>query len=53
MRLLGELGPTCAIQLPPGDVLARLLPAAAPDVRALAVDDAGLARTAARARRYL
>jgi malonate decarboxylase epsilon subunit len=53
MRLLGELGTTCAIQLPPGDVLARLLPAAAPDVQALAVDDAGLARTAARARRHL
>lgn len=53
MRLLGELGTTCAIQLPPGDVLARLLPAAAPDVQALAVDGAGLARTAARARRHV
>lgn len=53
MRLLGELGTTCAIQLPPGDVLARLLPAAAPDALALAVDDAGPARTAARARRHL
>ncbi|HST65514.1 MAG TPA: acyltransferase domain-containing protein [Mycobacteriales bacterium] len=52
-RLLGELGTTCAIQLPPGDVLARLLPAAAPDVLALAADDGGLARTAARARRRL
>jgi malonate decarboxylase epsilon subunit len=53
MRLLGELGTTCAIQLPPGDVLARLVPAAAPDVLALAVADGGPDRTAARARRTL
>ncbi|MDT5009238.1 MAG: malonate decarboxylase epsilon subunit [Mycobacterium sp.] len=50
MRLLPELGATCAIEIPPGHVLTRLLAGAAPLVTTLSVDDDGIGTVLARAR---
>ncbi|MFJ9381328.1 ACP S-malonyltransferase [Streptomyces sp. NPDC101455] len=44
MRVIGELGATHAVQMPPGRILARLLPDAAPATRPIAVDESGLGR---------
>ncbi|MBZ3900361.1 ACP S-malonyltransferase [Streptomyces griseiscabiei] len=41
-RVLAELGVTRAVQMPPGRVLARLMQAAAPGTRPIALDDAGI-----------
>jgi malonyl CoA-acyl carrier protein transacylase len=49
MRLLPELGATCAIDTPPGHVLTRLLAPPAPTVTALSVDDDGIRAVTARA----
>jgi malonate decarboxylase epsilon subunit len=51
MRLLPELGATCAIETPPGHVLTRLLASSAPAVNALSVDDDGIGTVTSRARR--
>ncbi|WP_371658164.1 ACP S-malonyltransferase [Streptomyces sp. NBC_00280] len=44
MRVIGELGATHAIQMPPGQVLARLLPDAAPATRPIALDGSEFGR---------
>ncbi|PPS70048.1 MULTISPECIES: ACP S-malonyltransferase [Streptomyces] len=44
MSVIGELGATHAIQMPPGQVLARLLPDAAPATRPIALDGSGFGR---------
>jgi malonate decarboxylase epsilon subunit len=49
MRLLPELGATCAIETPPGHVLTRLLVSTAPTLTALSVDDDGIRAVTARA----
>lgn len=41
-RLLGELGATCAVEVPPGHVLTRLLTSAVPSITAISVTDDGL-----------
>jgi malonate decarboxylase epsilon subunit len=50
MRLLPELGATCAVETRPGHVLTPLVRSAAPGVIAVALQDSGLATAAARAR---
>ena len=53
-RLLGELGVTCAVEVPPGHVLTRLLTSAVPSITAISVTDDGFeaaARLAARSGR--
>jgi malonate decarboxylase epsilon subunit len=40
-RLLGELGVTSAVEIPPGHVLTRLLASAVPSIRAVSVTDDG------------
>jgi malonate decarboxylase epsilon subunit len=47
MSLMGELGATCAIQMPPGHALAALAADSAPASRALALDDVGIERAVA------
>ena len=42
MGLMGELGATCAIQMPPGHTLAALATESVPGIRALAFDDVGI-----------
>ena len=51
-RLMSELGTTCAVQVPPGHVLIRLLAAAAPQVHTISLADANIDRTAAYARQH-
>lgn len=51
-RLLPELGVTCAVQVPPGGVLATLLTRNVPSVYAIALADAGMQTTVRRARQH-
>ncbi len=51
-RLLPELGVTCAVQVPPGGVLATLLARNVPSVYSIALAEAGMQTTARRARRH-
>ena len=51
VRLMTELGVTCAIETPPGHALTALISAIAPGVTALAVSQDGMSAAAARARR--
>ncbi|MGP4018741.1 ACP S-malonyltransferase [Saccharopolyspora sp. 5N708] len=51
-RLMSELGATYAVQLPPGDVLSRLLLRTLPQLHADALED-GIHRVLAHSRRYL
>jgi malonate decarboxylase epsilon subunit len=46
VRLMSELGATCAIQMPPGHALATLVAGAAPSIHAVALDD-GIERAVA------
>jgi len=48
-RLMAELGVTCAVETPPGQVLTRLLTSAAPSVVAIAMEDNGLTASVRRA----
>ncbi|GAS94975.1 malonate decarboxylase epsilon subunit [Mycolicibacterium canariasense] len=50
MRLLPELGVTCAVEARPGDILTRLLASTAPGIEALSLQDHSLASAAYRAR---
>jgi malonate decarboxylase epsilon subunit len=47
MRLMPELGATCAIQMPPGHALAALVAGCAPSMYALALEDVGIERVVA------
>jgi malonate decarboxylase epsilon subunit len=47
MRLMPELGATCAIQMPPGHALAALVAGSAPAMYALALEDVGIERVVA------
>ena len=53
IRLMGELGATCAIETQPGHVLTRLLSSAAPGIRAIAMHDNDFATVVARTQRIL
>ena len=44
MRLMPELGATCAVQMPPGHALAALVAGSAPSMYALALEDDGIER---------
>ena len=52
-RLMGELGATCAIEMPPGHVLTRLLSSAAPAVAAASLQESGVAAAVRQAHRIL
>ena len=52
MRLMPELGATCAVQMPPGHALAALVAGSAPSMYALALEDDGIERAVAQARRF-
>ena len=41
-RLMGELGATRAVEMPPGHVLTRLMASAVPAMAAISLDDAGI-----------
>jgi malonate decarboxylase epsilon subunit len=47
MRLMPELGATCAVQMPPGHALAALVAGSAPSMYALALEDDGIERAVA------
>jgi malonate decarboxylase epsilon subunit len=47
MRLLPELGATCAIQMPPGHALAALVAGSVPSMYAVALEDDGIERVVA------
>ena len=42
--LMGELGATCAIQMPPGHALAALMADSVPAINTLALEDDGIER---------
>ena len=44
VRLMGELGATCAIQMPPGHALAALMADSVPAINTLALEDDGIER---------
>jgi malonate decarboxylase epsilon subunit len=50
LRLLGELGVTTTIELPPGHVLTSLALRSLPDLKAIALDEVGIAAALHRAR---
>jgi len=47
MRLMRELGATCAVQMPPGHALAALVARSTPSIYALALADDGIERAVA------
>jgi malonate decarboxylase epsilon subunit len=47
MRLMRELGATCAVQMPPGHALAALVARSTPSMYALALADDGIERAVA------
>jgi malonate decarboxylase epsilon subunit len=47
MRLLPELGATCAIQMPPGHALAALVAGSVSSMYAVALEDDGIERVVA------
>ena len=47
MRLMPELGATCAVQMPPGPALPALVAGSAPSMYALALEDEGIERAVA------
>jgi malonate decarboxylase epsilon subunit len=51
-RLMSELGATCAIQMPPGHVLTRLLTGAAAEIHPVALAETGIDQAVAYARRH-
>jgi malonate decarboxylase epsilon subunit len=51
-RLMGELGVTCAVQMPPGRVLVALTASAVPDVTSDSLSDSGFQTVAAIAHRH-
>jgi malonate decarboxylase epsilon subunit len=53
MRLLPELGVVATVEMPPGEVLSRLVTAATPAVRVFSVDRDGLGPVTARLRSLL
>jgi malonate decarboxylase epsilon subunit len=53
MRLLPELGVVATVEMPPGDVLSRLVTATTPAVRVFSVTDDELGPIAARLRSLL
>lgn len=53
IRLMGELGVTCAVESAPGHVLTRLFSAAVPSATAISVDADGVAVSVRRARTTL
>ena len=50
-RVMGELGARAALEMPPGHVLSRLVSDSVPEIRAISLDEIGVAEAVARARR--
>jgi malonate decarboxylase epsilon subunit len=53
VRLMAELGATCAVQLPPGRVLVQLLESNVPGMTSMALADTGFEATVAAVRRRM